>query len=186
MLAPSREKWLTVFTHDPKVPWAYVEKDSLGKNDREGSLNRMSNQSLRHGNRVFSAKMVHPVPVARAELRWAGAAGQERVSQGIFDRPYDGHCENKAEDVITVSINLTEKDGALSGMINSSAWRFPPSRAALAAETQSPSSSMRVVRDRSRCTRPGTACGHMDRRRGWRTARREERHKPEGAEKGKS
>jgi len=25
------EKWLTVFTHDPKVPWAYVEKDSLGK-----------------------------------------------------------------------------------------------------------------------------------------------------------
>jgi glyoxylase-like metal-dependent hydrolase (beta-lactamase superfamily II) len=25
------EKWLTVFTHDPKVPWAYVEKDELGK-----------------------------------------------------------------------------------------------------------------------------------------------------------
>lgn len=25
------EKWLTVFTHDPKVPWAYVEKDGLGK-----------------------------------------------------------------------------------------------------------------------------------------------------------
>ena len=25
------EKWLTVFTHDAKVPWAYVEKDAQGK-----------------------------------------------------------------------------------------------------------------------------------------------------------
>jgi glyoxylase-like metal-dependent hydrolase (beta-lactamase superfamily II) len=25
------EKWLTVFTHDAKVPWAYVEKDNVGK-----------------------------------------------------------------------------------------------------------------------------------------------------------
>jgi glyoxylase-like metal-dependent hydrolase (beta-lactamase superfamily II) len=25
------EKWLTVFTHDPKTPWAYVEKDEMGK-----------------------------------------------------------------------------------------------------------------------------------------------------------
>jgi glyoxylase-like metal-dependent hydrolase (beta-lactamase superfamily II) len=25
------EKWLTVFTHDPKTPWAYVERDALGK-----------------------------------------------------------------------------------------------------------------------------------------------------------
>jgi glyoxylase-like metal-dependent hydrolase (beta-lactamase superfamily II) len=25
------EKWLTVFTHDPKVPWAYVQKDEAGK-----------------------------------------------------------------------------------------------------------------------------------------------------------
>jgi glyoxylase-like metal-dependent hydrolase (beta-lactamase superfamily II) len=25
------EKWLTVFTHDPAVPWAYVEKDGSGK-----------------------------------------------------------------------------------------------------------------------------------------------------------
>ena len=24
-------KWMTVFTHDPKTPWAYVEKDSAGK-----------------------------------------------------------------------------------------------------------------------------------------------------------
>ncbi len=25
------EKWLTVFTHDPNVPWAYVERSDLGK-----------------------------------------------------------------------------------------------------------------------------------------------------------
>ena len=25
------EKWLTVFTHDPKMPWAYVERDDAGK-----------------------------------------------------------------------------------------------------------------------------------------------------------
>jgi glyoxylase-like metal-dependent hydrolase (beta-lactamase superfamily II) len=25
------ERWLTVFTHDPKTPWAYVEKDETGK-----------------------------------------------------------------------------------------------------------------------------------------------------------
>ena len=25
------EKWLTVFTHDPTIPWAYVEKDQAGK-----------------------------------------------------------------------------------------------------------------------------------------------------------
>jgi glyoxylase-like metal-dependent hydrolase (beta-lactamase superfamily II) len=25
------DKWLTVFTHDPATPWAYVEKDEIGK-----------------------------------------------------------------------------------------------------------------------------------------------------------
>jgi glyoxylase-like metal-dependent hydrolase (beta-lactamase superfamily II) len=25
------EKWLTVFTHDPQTPWAYIEKDDTGK-----------------------------------------------------------------------------------------------------------------------------------------------------------
>ena len=26
-----QEKWLTVFTHDPRTPWAYVEKDEKGR-----------------------------------------------------------------------------------------------------------------------------------------------------------
>jgi glyoxylase-like metal-dependent hydrolase (beta-lactamase superfamily II) len=30
------EKWLTVFTHDPKMPWAYVEKDDVGKMTARG------------------------------------------------------------------------------------------------------------------------------------------------------
>jgi hypothetical protein len=25
------EKWLTMFTHDPNMPWAYVEKDEKRK-----------------------------------------------------------------------------------------------------------------------------------------------------------
>jgi glyoxylase-like metal-dependent hydrolase (beta-lactamase superfamily II) len=25
------EKWVTVFTHDPKMPWAYLQKDEIGK-----------------------------------------------------------------------------------------------------------------------------------------------------------
>ena len=30
------EKWLTVFTHDPQTPWAFVEKDELGKMAAKG------------------------------------------------------------------------------------------------------------------------------------------------------
>jgi glyoxylase-like metal-dependent hydrolase (beta-lactamase superfamily II) len=30
------ERWLTVFTHDPKMPWAYVEKDESGKMMTQG------------------------------------------------------------------------------------------------------------------------------------------------------
>jgi hypothetical protein len=37
---------------------------------------------------------------------------------------YDGSAKNKAEDVITVNLDLTEKDGALSGTIHSSHGDF--------------------------------------------------------------
>ena len=30
------EKWLTIFTHDPARPWAYVEKDEMGKMRAKG------------------------------------------------------------------------------------------------------------------------------------------------------
>jgi hypothetical protein len=38
---------------------------------------------------------------------------------------YEGSAKNKAEEVITVAIELTEKDGALSGTIHSSHGDFP-------------------------------------------------------------
>jgi glyoxylase-like metal-dependent hydrolase (beta-lactamase superfamily II) len=31
------QKWLTVFTHDPKTPWAYVQKDESGKMIAKGA-----------------------------------------------------------------------------------------------------------------------------------------------------
>jgi hypothetical protein len=37
---------------------------------------------------------------------------------------YEGTAKNKAEDVITVALELAEKDGALSGTINSSHGDF--------------------------------------------------------------
>jgi hypothetical protein len=41
------EKWLTVFTHDPKVPSAYVEKDESGKMvARAVSTNNQKNPAL--------------------------------------------------------------------------------------------------------------------------------------------
>src|SRR5271169_4739655 len=38
---------------------------------------------------------------------------------------YEGTAKNKADEVITVAFDLTEKDGALSGAINSSHGDFP-------------------------------------------------------------
>jgi glyoxylase-like metal-dependent hydrolase (beta-lactamase superfamily II) len=31
------ERWLAMFTHDPKTPWAYVEKDEMGKMRAKGN-----------------------------------------------------------------------------------------------------------------------------------------------------
>jgi len=42
------ERWLTVFTHDPKTPWAYIEKDELGKMVARGvSLSGSSSVGVR-------------------------------------------------------------------------------------------------------------------------------------------
>ena len=38
---------------------------------------------------------------------------------------YEGTAKNKAGEVITVTLDLTEKEGALSGIINSSHGNFP-------------------------------------------------------------
>lgn len=41
---------------------------------------------------------------------------------------YEGSAKNKAEEVITVGFDLTENDGALSGVIHSSHGDFPIAR----------------------------------------------------------
>src|SRR5271165_5015176 len=57
-----------------------------------------------------------------------GAQAQEdksAPSKKSWTGHYEGSAQNKAEEVITVSIDLTEKEGALSGMIKSSRGDFP-------------------------------------------------------------
>jgi hypothetical protein len=49
--------------------------------------------------------------------------GESQTSKNLSGR-YEGTAKNKAEDVITVTLDLTEKDGALSGAINSSHGDF--------------------------------------------------------------
>jgi len=46
------------------------------------------------------------------------------ASSAAITGHYEGTAKNKADDVITVAFDLTEKDGALSGMINSSHGDF--------------------------------------------------------------
>ena len=45
------EKWLTIFTHDPNMPWAYVEKDERGKMLGEGS--RVTRRACRQTNTAY-------------------------------------------------------------------------------------------------------------------------------------
>lgn len=53
------------------------------------------------------------------------SAGQGAPAKASVTGRYEGTAKNKAEEVITVAIDLTEKEGALSGTINSSHGDFP-------------------------------------------------------------
>jgi hypothetical protein len=54
-----------------------------------------------------------------------GQQGKGAPAKTSLTGRYDGTAKNKAEEVLTVSIDLTEKEGALSGTINSSHGDFP-------------------------------------------------------------
>jgi len=56
--------------------------------------------------------------VAQAQQAKSGAAKANSTGR------YEGTAQNKAQDVITVTLELTEKDGALSGEIQSSHGNF--------------------------------------------------------------
>jgi hypothetical protein len=51
--------------------------------------------------------------------------GKGKPAIGALTGRYDGTAKNKAEEVITVTIDLAEKEGTLSGMIKSSHGDFP-------------------------------------------------------------
>src|SRR5690348_15526807 len=54
-------------------------------------------------------------------------AGAQQKSKADLTGKYEGTAKNKAEEVIDVTLDLTEKDGVVSGMINSSHGNFPVS-----------------------------------------------------------
>ena len=51
--------------------------------------------------------------------------GKGTPSKASLTGHYDGSAQNKAGEAITVGFDLTEKDGALSGIIHSSHGDFP-------------------------------------------------------------
>jgi hypothetical protein len=67
---------------------------------------------------LVSCLMILVSCVALAQQGKSGAAKANSTGR------YEGTAKNKAEDVITVTLDLTEKDGALSGAIHSSHGDF--------------------------------------------------------------
>ena len=57
---------------------------------------------------------------------WAAVAqqGKSGVAKSGLTGRYEGTAKNRAEDLITVTIDVAEKDGALSGTIDSSHGSF--------------------------------------------------------------
>jgi hypothetical protein len=58
-------------------------------------------------------------------LAVAMAAAQQAKSKADVTGRYEGTAKNAAGEVITVTLDLTEKDGAISGTISSSHGDFP-------------------------------------------------------------
>src|SRR5882724_5481267 len=71
-----------------------------------------------NGQMLVSGLMLLLCCVALAQQGKSGGAKSNSTGR------YEGTAKNKAEDVITVTLDLTEKDGALSGDIQSSHGNF--------------------------------------------------------------
>src|ERR1035438_2635495 len=59
-------------------------------------------------------------------MSWMAWAQQDKIVSGktSLTGHYEGTAKNKAEEVITVAMDLTEKEGALTGTIHSSHGDF--------------------------------------------------------------
>ena len=66
----------------------------------------------------------HLIFLALIGLACVAMAQQAKTTGPSVAGHYEGTAKDKAEDVITVALELTEKDGALSGTINSSHGDF--------------------------------------------------------------
>ena len=64
------------------------------------------------------------IPAAVICLASLAFAQQNKTPGSPVTGHYEGTAKDRAENVITVALDLTEKDGALSGMINSSHGDF--------------------------------------------------------------
>ena len=64
------------------------------------------------------------IPTALICLASLAVAQQAKTTGASVAGHYEGTAKDRAENVITVALELTEKDGALSGMINSSHGDF--------------------------------------------------------------
>jgi hypothetical protein len=73
---------------------------------------------LAHFSLLVSCLMIVLCCVALAQQGKSGAANTNSTGR------YEGTAKNKAEDIIDVTLDLTEKDGALSGEIQSSHGNF--------------------------------------------------------------
>src|SRR6266496_2757969 len=78
-------------------------------------------------NLVIVYETVAPIAGLMLLLSCLALAQQGKSGSGKSDLTgrYEGTAKNKAEDVITVTLELTEKESALSGMIRSSHGDFP-------------------------------------------------------------
>jgi hypothetical protein len=73
---------------------------------------------LTYGSLLVSCLMLVICSVALAQQGKNGTAKANSTGR------YEGTAQNKAQDVITVTLDLTEKEGALSGEIQSSHGNF--------------------------------------------------------------
>jgi hypothetical protein len=77
-----------------------------------------ANRTLADGRLLILCLMLGLCCVALAQQGKTGPAKTNSTGR------YEGTAKNKAEDVITVTLDLTEKEGALSGEIQSSHGNF--------------------------------------------------------------
>ena len=85
----------------------------------------MSQKSVVGLNRLFAAQLLTVACVILTMNLVAQAQDKSAPAKASVSGGYEGTAKNKVEEVITVAIDLTEKEGALSGVIHSSHGDFP-------------------------------------------------------------